>query len=136
MKSLYVTFIAFFLIILIPYRISAQISCAPEETKCLKKELVAEKKLAEILRESASRVIDRLEDPVMKRALETMYAECESASHVDDGAFLPDGKKEKLFHDAAEMAAKRSCYENILLNHFVIDLSAEEIIDSVKKSLM
>jgi len=98
--------------------------------------LRVEKRLTNLYKGVTESVIDGIDDPLMHTTLRSMCEACESPGNVDETAFLPEEKTEKRAHELYEAEKKRTCYQDILINHFIIDLSIETLMNSLRDEFM
>lgn len=126
--------------ILFGWTAAAEKSCKPSDKKCLAR--IAEGGLAaeEIMRGAVEEVILLLEDPIIKKVVAAQLADCETS----DEESKPDAKEveissEKTSENAEAKTPPRpkiECYQEILSNHFIIDMLPEAISESVQKFFM
>lgn len=109
--------------------------CSVDDMRCLQKKLTVEMGLRGILKDAAESAASRVDDSYMKGTLATMLEACAKKPDLDSSAVPSETKADKMIVELTEVEMERQCYQDVLSNQFIIDISAEAIIDSVAKTL-
>lgn len=131
MRGLLSALVAIGMILSFQTSLWARNECKTNDLKCFKRTRVTEERLVGFYEGIVEEVINRVDDPLMHTQLRSMNSACGQSIEMDESLFLPDAEIEKISYEIGELKKKRMCYQDILIDHFIIDLSLETIMDSL-----
>ncbi len=132
-KILYTVMVVSLIISASSIPVSAK-ECGVNNTGCMRKKLTVERKVVRILKAAASDVIGRVDDSYMKNTLTKLFESCSERPEIDDGQ-TAGGAADKAFYELTEIKSQSRCYQEVLSNSFVTDLSAEAVTGSLRNHL-
>ncbi|MBT3182132.1 MAG: hypothetical protein HN337_06475 [Deltaproteobacteria bacterium] len=134
MKKFQYLFLVVFSIISTTSVLASGKECTINDTRCMQKKLTVERKVVRILKDAAASAIERVDDSYMKNTLTTLYNSCSEKPEIDDNS-AAGGVADKAFYELVEIETQSRCYQDVLSNSFIIDLSTEALAESMRNHL-